>query len=63
MSTYIISEHVGEEGHHDAVLSRVFLTESTDCLYNHHLWKNKHRQDVHLYTFSYQVYFPSYCWS
>lgn len=36
-STYIISEHVGEESHHDAVLSRVFLTESTNCLHNHHL--------------------------
>lgn len=36
-STYIISEHVGEESHHNTVLSRVFLTESTNCLYNHHL--------------------------
>lgn len=42
-STYIISEHVGEERHHDTVLSRVFLTESANCLYNHHLQKNKQK--------------------
>lgn len=48
-STYIISEHVGEESHHDAVLSRVFLTESTNCLHNHHLQKNK-QMAIHLYN-------------
>lgn len=35
--TYIISEHVGQEVHHDAVLPRILLTKSADGLHHHHL--------------------------
>lgn len=35
--TYIISEHVGQEVHHDAVLPGILLAESTDGLHHNHL--------------------------
>lgn len=40
--TYIIPEHAGQEGHHDAVFPRVFLAQSTDSLHYHYL-QNKRR--------------------
>ena len=42
--TYIIPEHVGEEGHHDTVLPRVLLAQGTDGLHNHNLQNNTQGQ-------------------
>lgn len=35
--TYIVSEHVGQEVHHDTVLPGILLTQSADSLHHHHL--------------------------
>lgn len=35
--THVVSQHVGQEVHHDAVLPGILLTQGADGLHHHHL--------------------------
>lgn len=48
--TYIIPEHVGQEGHHHTVLPRVLLAQGTDGLHDHNL-QGTHKDVAHEVVF------------